>query len=55
MANIFVYGSVGIAADAMPNRRAPNLKHEFCAYRKKTNVSQTIGTYRPNQQLRQLF
>jgi len=39
MANIFVYGGVGIAAGALPNRRAPNLT-EFCAYRKNTNVSQ---------------
>jgi len=39
MVNIFVYGGVGIAAGALPNRRATNL-NEFRAHRKKRNISQ---------------
>ena len=30
MANIFVYGGVGIAAGVLPNRRAPNLTRISC-------------------------
>ena len=30
MVNIFVYGSVGIAGGALPNRRAPNLARISC-------------------------
>jgi len=30
MVNIFVYGGVGIAAAALPNRRTPNLTRILC-------------------------
>jgi len=38
MVNILVYGSVGITAGALPNRRAPNLTRISCLsdiYKKK--------------------
>jgi len=51
MANIFVYGGVGIAAGALSNRRAPNLTRILCL----SQEDERLATRLNEQQLRQLF
>jgi len=51
MANIFVYGCDGIAAGALPNRRAPNLTRISCLSQEDTLLATRLN----EQQLRQLF
>jgi len=52
MANIFVYGGVGIAAGALPNRRAPNLTRISCLSQENERLATRLLN---EQQLRQLF
>ena len=51
MANIFVYGGVGIAAGVQPNRRARNLTRILCL----SQEDERLATRLNEQQLRQLF
>jgi len=51
MAYIFVYSGVGIAAGALPNRRAPNLTRISCL----SQEDERLATRLNEQQLHQLF
>jgi len=51
MANIFVYGGVGIAAGALPNQRAPSSTRILCL----SQEDERLATRLNEQQLRQLF
>jgi len=55
MANIFVYGGVGIAAGVLPNQRAPNLTRISCLSQEDERLATRLNEVFYEQQLRQLF